>query len=161
MALAMTLKARPYQLMEDICLYFAGNQPEGHMHYLQPQYWDVDNPEALELKKKLEKINEEHPGTYEIQTPPPEKERSTFMIRPLSAREMFELQAMEQRGITDAERQEFMLLHGLVGWENFRDETGKQIKFTDDPSALDYLMPHHRQEIAQQIDFASRFVPKN
>jgi len=100
------------------------------------------------------------PYILECDKDQPVEKQTTFYIKPLSAKQSASLQdsmkfsgsgegaSMTNIGSNTLE----MVKIGLVGWENFKDEVGNEIKFLKDMDAnLDRLAVSYRYELAGKI----------
>jgi len=110
----------------------------------------------MALSLNLNKV----PFILECDRDEPEEKQTTFYIRPLSAKQSATLQdSMKFSGVgKEATMQNIgsntldMVRIGLVGWDNFKDEEGKDIKFLKDMDAnLDRLAVTYRYELAGKI----------
>jgi hypothetical protein len=97
----------------------------------------------------------------------PDDERTTFTLRGLTVAEeakvadsmIASIPGQEELSFRSGTHQLTILRHGLRGWANLSDASGKQISFevsrgspkqvTD--SCLDRLLPRHRQELMGAI----------
>lgn len=97
----------------------------------------------------------------------PAEKQTKFFIKPLSAKQAAVLQdsmkfsgegtIMQNMGTNTLE----MLKIGLVGWENFVDAEGNQIKFTKNMDEnIDRLAVAYRYELASAIMELSNFGDK-
>jgi hypothetical protein len=89
-------------------------------------------------------------------------EQTIFNIKPLSAKQYAKIQdtmklSRADNGETNIENigsyTYDVLVYGLEGWSNFKDETGNQVKFNSKSieSSIDYLGVEMRYELANAI----------
>lgn len=97
----------------------------------------------------------------------PVEKQTVFIIKPISAREEARIADMavysgktvthegETLALSDTLNKQMYerLLSGLVGWKNFKDDTGKDIPFNevDREMNLDMISSLHRRELSYEI----------
>lgn len=95
----------------------------------------------------------------------PKEEQTTFKVKFLTALQQAEIrdQTYKAHGIGNKRSERFLtgtaeleaIRHGLVGWENFKDESGKDVPFETGKDKKDlmisYLPPDVRAEMSSFI----------
>lgn len=75
---------------------------------------------------------------FELRLPEGDDDPTVFTVRPMTKREVY---AMDASQSTDAlDRLEEIVSAGLVGWDNFLDDDGREIAFNEEDPEANYVI---------------------